>query len=68
MIVGQAGLGPGAGVAAGCARQTLEYVRIVIAYIVLMLLPGNLHDGAVKAIRMPQRIKAALAQALIGAT
>lgn len=68
MIVGQTGLRAGAGVTARGARQTLEYIRIVIAYIVLMLLPGNLHDGAIKAIRMPQRIKAALAQTLIGTT
>lgn len=68
MIVGQTGLRAGAGVTARGARQTLEYIRIVIAYIVLMLLPGNLHDGAIKAIRMPQRIKAAFAQTLIGTT
>lgn len=67
VIVGQAWLGSGAGVTAGGAWQTLEYVRIVIAYIVLMLLPGNLHDGAIEAIRMPQRIVAPLAQALIRA-
>jgi len=68
MIVGQTGLRAGAGVTTGSTRQTLEYIRIVIAYIVLMLLPCYFHDGAIESIRMTERVKATFAQTLISTT
>jgi len=68
MIIGQTRLRASAAVTAGSARKTLEYIRIVIAYIVLMLLPGNFHDGAVESIWMSERVKATFAQTLVSTT
>jgi len=66
VVVGQTWLRTRARVTARGAGQTLEDLRVVIAYIVLLLLPGNLHDGAVESVRMPQRVESRPAQALVG--
>lgn len=68
MVVGQTWLRTRARVAAGGAGQTLKNLGIVIAYVVLLLLPGNLHDGAVESVRMPQRVESPAAEALVRST
>lgn len=52
VVVGQTRLRTRARVTAGGARQTLEDFRVVVADVLLLLLPGNLHDGAIEAIRV----------------
>lgn len=67
MVVGQTRLRTGARVTAGGTGQTLEDIRVVVAYIVLLLLPGDLHDGAVEAIRVAQGVESPATEALVRA-
>lgn len=68
IIVGQTWLGPRTEITAGLTLQASKDVCIITAHIFLMLLPSDLHNGAIKTVGMAHRIETAPTKALISAT